>query len=39
MAVWDNLSPEFKSSVTMVLNKLSRKSNRQKKIKNIFKCL
>ena len=39
MAVWDNLSPEFKSSVKIAFGRFSRKSNRQKKIKNIFKCL
>ena len=36
MAIWDNLSPEFKASVTIAFRRFSIKDNRQKKIKNIF---
>jgi len=39
MAIWENLSPAFKSSITISLGKFSRKTKRQNKIKNIFKCL
>lgn len=39
MSVWETISPEFKSSIIISLGELLRKTNRQDKIKNIFKCL